>query len=130
LMSILLIHLTGGRIETHFHVFGSLAFLAFYRDWRVLAPATIVIALDHAVRGVYFPGSVFGIASASTWRWVEHACWVIFEDIILVKMCLQGVDEMWEIAQRQASIEAISRGLEERTSELERAKAAAEAANR
>ncbi|HSY19415.1 MAG TPA: hypothetical protein VK815_13820, partial [Candidatus Acidoferrales bacterium] len=36
LMSALLIHLTGGRIETHFHVFGSLAILAFYRDWRVL----------------------------------------------------------------------------------------------
>ena len=28
----LLIHLTGGRIETHFHVFGSLAFLAFYQE--------------------------------------------------------------------------------------------------
>ena len=28
LISALLIHLTGGRIETHFHVFGSLAFLA------------------------------------------------------------------------------------------------------
>jgi len=44
LMSALLIHLTGGRIETHFHVFGSLAFLAFYRDWRVLIPATIVVS--------------------------------------------------------------------------------------
>ena len=42
LMGALLIHLTGGRIETHFHVFGSLAFLAFYRDWRVLIPATVV----------------------------------------------------------------------------------------
>ena len=40
--SALLIHVTGGRIETHFHVFGSLAFLAFYRDWRVLVPATLV----------------------------------------------------------------------------------------
>ena len=29
LMSSLLIHLTGGRIETHFHVFGALAFLSF-----------------------------------------------------------------------------------------------------
>jgi hypothetical protein len=36
--SALLIHLTGGRIETHFHVFGSLAFLAFYRDWRCWCP--------------------------------------------------------------------------------------------
>jgi two-component system sensor histidine kinase/response regulator len=134
LMSSLLIHLSGGRIETHFHVFGSLAFLAFYRDWRVLVPATIVVAADHALRGIYFPQSVFGILTASPWRWVEHACWVIFEDVILVKMCLQGIQEMWEIARRQASIEAITRGLEgkvhDRTLELEHAKEAAEAASR
>src|SRR5436190_6265929 len=39
LMSALFIALTGGRIETHFHVFGSLVILSFYRDWRVLIPA-------------------------------------------------------------------------------------------
>ena len=51
LMGALLIHLTGGRIETHFHVFGSLAMLAFYRDWRVLIPATTVVAAGpHAAR--------------------------------------------------------------------------------
>src|SRR5262249_17805635 len=58
LTSELLIHLTGGRLETHFHVFGSLAFLAFYRDWRVLVPATLVVAVDHFVRGLYWPESV------------------------------------------------------------------------
>src|SRR6266705_1869758 len=47
LTSALLIHLTGGRIETHFHVFGSLAFLAFYLDCPVLITATIVVAADH-----------------------------------------------------------------------------------
>ena len=41
LWSALLIHLTDGRVETHFHIFGSLAFLAFYRDWKVLPTATI-----------------------------------------------------------------------------------------
>jgi two-component system sensor histidine kinase/response regulator len=133
LMSGLLIHLTGGRIETHFHVFGSLAFLAYYRDWRVLIPATIVVAVDHAVRGIYFPQSVFGILTASPWRWVEHAGWVVFENVILVKMCLQSVANAWELARRQASIEAITRGLEDkvrdRTKELERAKEVAEAAS-
>jgi len=123
LMSALLIHLTGGRIETHFHVFGSLAFLAYYRDWRVLVPATIVVAADHAVRGLYFPQSVFGVLTASPWRWVEHAGWVIFEDIILVKFCIRAVDEMWEIARRRASIEAIGE-------ELLTARDAAESANR
>ena len=48
LMSALLIHLTGGRIETHFHVFGSLAILAFYRDWRVLITAS---AMSKPIRG-------------------------------------------------------------------------------
>jgi len=61
LWSELLINLTGGQIETHFHVFGSLAFLAFYWDWRVLITATLVVAADHIVRGVWWPQSVFGV---------------------------------------------------------------------
>ncbi|HEV8578907.1 MAG TPA: hypothetical protein VGX68_07460 [Thermoanaerobaculia bacterium] len=30
----------------HFHVFGSLAFLAFYLDWKVLGGATAVVVVD------------------------------------------------------------------------------------
>ncbi len=106
LTSALLIHLTGGRIETHFHVFGSLAFLAVYRDWRVLVPATVVVALDHLLRGAFWPQSVYGVLSASPWRWFEHAGWVIFEDIFLIASCRRGVQEMRHIAERQAELEA------------------------
>ena len=105
LMGALLIHLTGGRIETHFHVFGSLAFLAFYRDWRVLIPATIVVALDHMLRGIFWPQSVYGVLVASQWRWVEHAAWVIFEDIFLVVSCRRSMGEMHETAERTATLE-------------------------
>jgi two-component system sensor histidine kinase/response regulator len=105
LMGALLIHLTGGRIETHFHVFGSLAFLAFYRDWRVLIPATIVVALDHMLRGLFWPQSVYGVMVASQWRWIEHAAWVVFEDIFLVMACLRSLAEMRETADRTASLE-------------------------
>src|SRR5438045_554560 len=80
LTSALLIHLTGGRIETHFHVFGSLAFLAFYRDWKVLLTATVVVAVDHMARGIFWPQSVFGVLTSSPWRWMEHAGWVVFEE--------------------------------------------------
>ena len=56
LMSALLIHLSGGRIETHFHIFGSLAFLACYRDWRVLVAASAVVAaVAAAVAAVALP---------------------------------------------------------------------------
>src|SRR5262249_13615551 len=78
LWSALLIHLSGGRIETHFHVFGSLAFLAFYRDWRVLVPATLVIAADHLIRQIFWPESVYGVLSPESWRFLEHAFWVAF----------------------------------------------------
>src|SRR6266700_281609 len=84
LMSALLIHLSGGRIETHFHVFGSLAFLAFYRDWRVFIPATIVVAADHLTRQLLWPESVYGIANPESWRFLEHAFWVVFEDVFLI----------------------------------------------
>jgi two-component system sensor histidine kinase/response regulator len=105
LTSALLIHLTGGRIETHFHVFGSLAFLALYRDWPVLVPATIVVAADHFFRGVYWPESVYGILVASPWRWLEHAGWVIFEDIVLISGCRWSVIEMRGHAARTADLE-------------------------
>ncbi|MGN6370787.1 MAG: response regulator [Phycisphaerae bacterium] len=116
LWSALLIHLTGGRIETHFHIFGSLAFLAFYRDWRVLIPATLVVAADHLLRGIYLPESVYGVLAASPWRSLEHAGWVVFEDVFLIASCIRGDKEMREIARRAA--------------ELEAAKETAEAANR
>ncbi|HEV3243217.1 MAG TPA: PAS domain S-box protein [Chthoniobacterales bacterium] len=106
LMSALLISVTGGRIETHFHVFGSLVILSFYRDWRVLIPATIVVALDHFLRGVYWPYSVYGVLTASPWRSIEHAAWVIFEDLFLVISCLRSIREMRSIANRTAALEA------------------------
>jgi signal transduction histidine kinase len=105
LMGALLIHLTGGRLETHFHVFGSLAFLAFYRDWRVLVPATVVVALDHMLRGLFWPQSVYGVLVASHWRWVEHAAWVLFEDIFLFVSCQRAVAEMQQTSERTATLE-------------------------
>jgi signal transduction histidine kinase/CheY-like chemotaxis protein/HPt (histidine-containing phosphotransfer) domain-containing protein len=147
LTSGLLIHLTGGRIETHFHVFGSLAFLAFYRDWKVLITATVVVTADHLLRGLFWPQSVYGliwtdgIFWAPMWRTLEHAGWVVFEDIILIRSCILGTHEMWAIAWRTAELETTKDRIEqtvvERTAELRasktdllHAKEAAEAANR
>jgi signal transduction histidine kinase/CheY-like chemotaxis protein/HPt (histidine-containing phosphotransfer) domain-containing protein len=123
LFSCLLIHVTGGRIETHFHVFVSLAFLAAYRDWRVLVPATLVVAADHFVRGIWWPQSVFGIVTASPWRWTEHAGWVLFEDVLLFLMIRQSVAEMYELATNTTRIELAAE-------EIRVAKEQADAANR
>jgi hypothetical protein len=122
LMSALLIHLTGGRIETHFHVFGSLAILAFYRDWRVLISASAVVYFDHLLRGAFWPQSVYGVLSAPIWRSLEHAGWVIFEDTFLLISIRKSVSEMHVVAERQAKLETLNETIErtvaERTAEL------------
>jgi len=120
LWSALLIHLTGGRIETHFHVFGSLAFLAFYRDWRVLLVATLVVASDHLLRGILWPESVYGITNPEWWRFLEHASWVVFEDTILILGMADSIKEMRATALRQAEVEALSERLAESESEKSR----------
>jgi len=121
LMSALLIHLSGGRIETHFHVFGSLAFLAFYLDWQVIITATVVVAADHFLRGIYWPESVYGVSNPEWWRFLEHAGWVAFEDVFLIWSCVFGQREMASAAARQASIEHISEQEQLKTAALEMA---------
>jgi two-component system sensor histidine kinase/response regulator len=113
LMGAMLIHITGGRIETHFHVFVSLGILAFYRDWRVLAGATLIVATDHFLRGLFWPQSVYGVLSASPLRTLEHSAWVIFADIFLVISCLRSRSDMWNKALKHASLEATEKELRE-----------------
>ena len=120
LMSVLLIHLSGGRIEVHFHIFVSLAFLALYRDWKILITASAVVAVDHFVRGLFWPMSVYGIVAASPWRWLEHSAWVIFEDIVLVRACRDSLGEMRELAFRHAELEAAHTRVEQRVRERPR----------
>jgi PAS domain S-box-containing protein len=104
--SALLIHVTGGRLETHFHIFGSLAFLAAYRDWTLLIPATLLVAAEHLVQGVFWPETIFGVSTPENWRWLEHAGWVLFEDLWLVICCRQGISEVMENARNRAELEA------------------------
>jgi len=104
-MAGLLIHVSGGRIETHFQVFVSLAFLASYRDWRILIPATLVVLADHIVRGIYFPASIYGVDGNAQWRFLEHAGWVVFENVILVMALVRTLAEMRTSANRRAQLE-------------------------
>ncbi|MDB6169449.1 MAG: multi-sensor hybrid histidine kinase [Verrucomicrobia bacterium] len=124
LMSALLIHLTGGRIETHFHVFGSLALLALYRDIRVFATATLIVYVDHLARGWFWPESVYGVLTTTVWRSLEHAGWVLFEVTFLSMTVAASLREMRELVARQIGLEKLNRDKDQvvqtRTHELAR----------
>jgi diguanylate cyclase (GGDEF)-like protein len=109
LMSSLLIHLTGGRIETHFHIFGSLAFLAFYLDWQVLLVASVTIAIDHFLRGIFLPFSIFGTHTVQPWRWLEYTGWVVFCDIFLLLGCRDRLGGLRNLSARHIEREELLR---------------------
>lgn len=126
LFSALLIHLMGGRIEAHFHVFVSLALLLSYRDSWVYLPAVAVIFVDHLIRGFIWPQSVFGELAILPWRPFEHAAWVVFEVIALVVQNRYSHLQLFSLATLQCNLaeqcDYLERCVEERTKELYEAK--------
>jgi diguanylate cyclase (GGDEF)-like protein len=57
--SAVLVHLSGGVIEMHFHFFVVVPLLALYQDWIPFLLAIGFVSLHHFVGGTLDPGSVF-----------------------------------------------------------------------
>lgn len=111
--SILLIHLTGGRIETHFHIFVSLAVLSFYRDIKVLIFAATLSILDHLIRGFFWPLSVYGIDLNSLTRGFEHAFWVVLECTALSILIRSSLAHLRSLSYNQSVLEHTLNSVEE-----------------
>jgi PAS domain S-box-containing protein len=78
--SAILVHLSGGVIELHFHFFVMLAFLALCQDWIPYLLAVAFVAVHHGVVGVLFPRAVYNHQSAydAPWTWAGiHAGFVL-----------------------------------------------------
>jgi len=72
------------------HICGSLAFLAFYRDWRVLVTATVC-----AVAAMFTdPSHLFA-----------YSAWWAFEDYVLIRNCVRARTEMVDAAMRETTLQ-------------------------
>lgn len=80
----LFIHLSGGRDEGHFHFFMMMAFVTLYFDWRVVLTAIVVGAVDHVLRTLLFPMSIFGVLVSPWFQLFRHVGWVVFEGWVLI----------------------------------------------
>src|SRR6185503_2293105 len=79
--SAILVHLSGGYIEFHFHFFVMLAFLALCQDWIPHLLAGAFVAVHHGVVGVIWPQSVYNHEAAynAPWTWAGiHALFVLW----------------------------------------------------
>jgi PAS domain S-box-containing protein len=67
--SAVLVHLTGGLIEAHFHYFVMVAVLSLYEDWVPFLCAVAFVALQHGVMATLVDhGAVFDHGGAA-WKW-------------------------------------------------------------
>jgi PAS domain S-box-containing protein len=82
-----LVHLTGGLIESHFHFFVILPLVALYQDWRPFLTALAFVLFHHGIVGLIDPASVYNhpAALASPLKWaVVHAAYVLGLVAVLV----------------------------------------------
>jgi hypothetical protein len=78
--SAVLVHLSGGSIEMHFHFFVMIGVITMYHDWFPFLLAIAFVALHHGVMGVISPAGVYNhpAAQANPWKWAGiHAFFVL-----------------------------------------------------
>lgn len=92
LISILLVNLTEGLIDSRFFVFAALAVLVFYQDWRVLMTATAVIVSDQIIQ-------------SGESHWIENVAWLTFENLVLIVLCRINIRKHQEIASQSAELD-------------------------
>ncbi len=83
--SAVLVHLSGGYIEFHFHFFVMVGVMALYQDWVPFLLAVAFVALHHGVVGVLAPNSVYNHASAwaHPWYWAGlHALFIAAMSVV------------------------------------------------
>lgn len=78
--SAILVHLSGGIVEAHFHFFAMIGIITLYQDWVPFGLAIGFVSVHHGVASTLFPRSVFNHYAAlnNPWKWaVIHAVFVL-----------------------------------------------------
>ena len=80
----ILVHLTGGLVEMHFHFFVMVAVVALYQSWFPFLVAIGFVLLHHGLIGALDSTSVYNHAAAlrSPWKWAAlHAMFIAGESV-------------------------------------------------
>jgi PAS domain S-box-containing protein len=82
--SAILVHLSGGYIEMHFHFFVALIIISLYQDWVPFLLAIGYVVLEHGVLGMLDPTAVYNHPDgwAHPWKWAAiHGVFVLAASI-------------------------------------------------
>jgi signal transduction histidine kinase len=101
--SLLYMWLLEGRSEAQFHLFVSLAFIAFYRDWTVMLTAAVAAIAYPVVRIALLPDS-FVVGPSAVWRVFDQGIWVICEAGLLMIAVQQSMLTIRNFARRESEL--------------------------
>ena len=81
--SALLVHLSGGRIELHFHFFVMMSVIVLYQDWLPFLVGLLFIVIDHGIIGTLLPSMVYVHAEGQTHPWT----WALIHGSFILAQC-------------------------------------------
>jgi hypothetical protein len=82
--SALLVHLSGGVTEMHFHFFVMVVVVSLYQDWTAFLVGIGYVLFHHGLVGTLAPQDVYGTAAAieNPWGWAAiHAGFILAESV-------------------------------------------------
>lgn len=83
LSSALVVHLSGGFIEAHFHFFVMMTVIVLYQDWMPFLLALVSVIIDHGVIGTVAPTLVYNHAGAQHYPWT----WALIHGGFILAQC-------------------------------------------
>ena len=123
--SMLYMWLLEGHSEAQYHLFLSLVFLAFYRDWRLLVTATIA-AITYPILQIAMLPASFVVGPTAWWRVFDQSIWMVCELFILLLAIRESQKSIQKFTGHAATLkltnEAFGKHVEERTRELQRSR--------
>ena len=81
--SALLVHLSGGRIELHFHFFVMMSVIVLYQDWLPFLVGLQFIVIDHGIIGTLLPSMVYVHAEGQAHPWA----WALIHGSFILAQC-------------------------------------------
>jgi signal transduction histidine kinase len=92
--SALLVHISGGLIEMHFHFFVMIAVVTLYQAWSPFVLAIAFVVAHHGVLGVMNPTAVYNHAEA----WEHPWTWAGIHGLFVAAASLTGLAN-WRLEQ-------------------------------
>ena len=110
--SAVIVHLSGGMVEAHFHFFVMVGVITLYQDWLPFGLALGYVVVHHSVVGLLTPNDVFNHPAAlrAPWKWaLVHGGYVLAASVASLVNWRLSESQAVEISRLVSRLEGLAR---------------------